>query len=47
MFTYKFYSNARRKNAIILRITNNRRKAEMNLGIEAIVTCCSVILILV
>lgn len=34
MFTDKFYSDANRKNAVMLRITNNRRKAEINLGIR-------------
>lgn len=32
MFTYKFYVNTPKKNALMLRITNNRRKSELSLG---------------
>ena len=34
MFTYKFYSHAARKNAVMLRISNNRRKVEFSIGIQ-------------
>ena len=34
MFTYKFYSDAKRGNAVMLRIVNNRRKAESPPGCE-------------
>lgn len=32
MFTYKFYINPSKNNALMLRITNNRKKAELSLG---------------
>ena len=31
--TYKFYINEKRKNALMLRITNNRRKKELFMGV--------------
>lgn len=32
MFAYKFYINTQKKNALMLRLTNNRKKAELNCG---------------
>lgn len=34
MFTAKFYVDTKRKNALMLRITNNRKKAELYLGFQ-------------
>lgn len=34
MFTAKFYIDIKRNNALMLRITNNRKKAEMSLGLQ-------------
>lgn len=34
MFTYKFYIDVKRNNALMLRITNNRKKAELSLGFQ-------------
>lgn len=34
MFTVKFYVDAKRNDALMLRITNNRKKAEMSLGFQ-------------
>lgn len=34
MFTYKFYIDIKRSNALMLRITNNRKKAELALGFQ-------------
>lgn len=32
MFTYKFYAKISKNNTLMLRITNNRKKAELALG---------------
>lgn len=34
MFSYKFYSRAERNNEVVLRISNNRKKAEVSLGFQ-------------
>lgn len=34
MLSYKFYVDEQRKNALMLRITNNRKKKEINLGLR-------------
>ena len=34
MFTYKFHINTQRKNNLMLRITNNRKKSEAYMGMQ-------------
>ena len=34
MFTHKFYVNPSKNNALMLRVTNNRKKAELSLGFQ-------------
>ena len=34
MFAAKFYVDTKRKNALMLRVTNNRKKAELSLGFQ-------------
>lgn len=34
MFSTKFYVDANRKDSLMLRITNNRKKVEMSMGLK-------------
>ena len=34
MFSYKFYIREEKNDALMLRITNNRKKAEMSMGLK-------------